>query len=242
MFPSCAANQQSLFKRLLHRRRLWSGRASRLAERHLGDEGPGGRDVEGGLCLVVDEGVVVLQVGAEAGVAESGPEDELVDGRRVLGPLAELVLDEGELVLERARVLRVLEEEHRAVRVAEAGQAGLGARFELFGRRDGLDHFGHQVPELVVFVLEQEDEAGRVGAECGGGFFEGGLEDLLDLLVGDGGLGGEGVVGATFFDELEELELVGLACHCDEYLRIGLIGWLVRLVERSMQYERDERW
>lgn len=45
------------------------------------------------LCgdLLVDDGVVVLEVGAEAFGLESGPEDELVHGVGLLCPVAELV-------------------------------------------------------------------------------------------------------------------------------------------------------
>lgn len=53
---------------------LVRGTASGLAKDQLGLEAPGGRDVPGGGDLVVDQGVVVLQVGAETFLFQSSPD------------------------------------------------------------------------------------------------------------------------------------------------------------------------
>ena len=187
-------DKQALLERLLHRDGLGIGRLARDAKRHLRDQIPRLGDVPGGLDFGVDERVVVLQVGAEPFVGQSGPDDVLVDGARVLGPDGEVVLGEGELVLQLARVFGVFEEQDGAVGVAEAVEALLGVAFEVLGRGDGLDDFGDDVPELVVVVFEEEDEAGRVGAEGRGSLLEGCFEDLFDLGVWDAGFGGQGVV------------------------------------------------
>ena len=122
----------------------------------------------------------------------------------MLGPDGEVILGEGVLVLELPRVLRVLEVEDGAVGVAEAVEALLRVAVELFGRGHRLDDLGDGVPELVVFVLEQEDYAGCVGAKGRGGFLEGCLEDLFDAGVWDGGFGSEGVICSAGLDGLDE--------------------------------------
>lgn len=108
----------------------------------------------------------MLQASAEPFVGESGPDDELVDGRRVLFPHGEVVLGKGELLLELACVLWILEEQDGAVGVAEAFETRLGVGVELLWRGDGFDDFSDGVPVLEVLVLEEEDKAGGIGAKC----------------------------------------------------------------------------
>ena len=196
------------------RRRAWH------TERHLRHQGPRRGDVPLSFHLLVDQRVVVLQVSAHPFVRERGPDDELVDRGRVLGPDGEVILGEGELVLQLARVLRVLEVEDGAVGFAEAVEAWFGVLVELLRRGDGLDDLGDEVPELQVLVFEEEDEASRVGPEGGGGLFEGGLEEFFDARVWEGGFGGESVVCSAGGHGLEEGGGVfGLRRHC------SLGGW-----------------
>jgi hypothetical protein len=64
------------------------------------------------LRLLIDDGIVVLQVAPEALGFEAGPERELVHGRGVLGPLGELVSISWILLLEGMDRIRVFEEEN----------------------------------------------------------------------------------------------------------------------------------
>ena len=212
---SSPVHKQPLLHRLLHLNRFRIGRRSWHAKRHLGHEVPHLGHAPRGLDLLVDERVVVLQAGAEPLGGEGGPDDVLVDGGGVLGPDGEVVLGEGVLVLQLARVLRVLEVEDGAVGVAEAVEALLRVAVELFGWGHGPDDFDDGVPELVVLVLEEEDDAGGVGAERGRGFIKGCLEDLLDAGVWDGGFGCKGVVCSAGLDGLNEGSgAFGLGRHC----------------------------
>lgn len=136
------------------------------AKRHLCHQVPVRRYVPCGLNLLINQRIVVLQASAEPFIGESGPDDELVDCRRVLCPHGEVVLGKGELLLELACVLGVLEEQDSAVGVAEAFEARLGMGVELLWRGDGFDDFSDRVPVLGVFVLKEEDKAGGIGAKC----------------------------------------------------------------------------
>ena len=76
----------------------------------------------------------------------------------------------------------------------------------LVGRDHSLEGIFGNVPQLVVLALDQQDGAGALAVERGGGVEDGLADDLLDLLVGDGGLLLEGVVGAA---ALNGSEIVG---------------------------------
>lgn len=91
--------------------RLLASLARLSAKHQLGPELPRGRDLPLGLHLGVDNGIVVLEVGAEAFGLEGHPERELVHRRGVLGPGGEVVCVDGELLLEGVDGLGVLEEE-----------------------------------------------------------------------------------------------------------------------------------
>lgn len=90
---------------------LGTSLASAAAEDELGAQGPLLGHLPLGLDLLVDDGVVVLQVGAEALGLETGPQRELVHGRRVLGPDGEVLGVQGELALKVLDGVGVLEEE-----------------------------------------------------------------------------------------------------------------------------------
>lgn len=102
-------NEDALLERLLV---LGAGvGVGAAAEDELGAQLPLLGDVPLVLDLAVDDGVVVLQVGAEALGLEAGPQGELVHGGRVLGPDGEVVGVDGELALEVLDGGGVLEEE-----------------------------------------------------------------------------------------------------------------------------------
>lgn len=66
------------------------------------------------------------------------------------------------------------------------------------------------VPELVVLGVEEEDGAGGLRVEGGGGVLDDLGDDFADARVGDGGFLLEGVDGAAGRDGSE----VGCCGHC----------------------------
>ena len=90
--------------------RLASLAVNSAAEDKLGPERPLLGDVPLVLDALVDDGVVVLEVGTEALGLEGHPQGVLVHGRRVLGPGGEVVGVEGKLLLESVDGLGVFEE------------------------------------------------------------------------------------------------------------------------------------
>lgn len=71
-------------------------------------------------------------------------------------------------------------------------------------RHDGLEGLGDQVPELVVLVTEKDDDAVGLAVEGRGDVLDGLVDDLLNLVLADGEVLAEGVVGAALLDELDE--------------------------------------
>lgn len=145
-----AVDEQPLLERL---EGLVAGLAGAAAEDELGLEAPLLGDVPVRLDLLVDDGVVVLQVGAEALGLERDPQGVLVHGARVLAPLGELVGVEREAVLEVVDGVGVFEEEDSAVAGAEALELVLGGG-PVLGWHDGLESLGDHVPEALVLLLQ----------------------------------------------------------------------------------------
>jgi hypothetical protein len=85
---------------------------STAAEDKLSSQLPVERDVPLLSSLLVDDGVVMLQVGTEALSLERDPQCVLVHGVGVLGPVAEVVSIERERLAEVLDGLRVLVEEN----------------------------------------------------------------------------------------------------------------------------------
>lgn len=97
---------------LLNRLKLLLARlASTATKNQLGAQLPLKRDLPVLLRLAIDDRVVVLQGGAEAGGLERGPQGELMHGGGVLAPDGEVGGVEGEGLLQGLDGLRVLEEE-----------------------------------------------------------------------------------------------------------------------------------
>ena len=164
---------------------LLAGLAGPAAEDELGVEGPALGQAPLGADLVVDEGVVVLQAGAEALELEGGPGDELLHAEALGGEVGELGGVGGKPLLHLAGALLVVEEEDGAGAGAEPPDAGRR------GLPPGVGHDGAQggeddVPEAVV--LGAEEDEGPVGLDVEGGRgVEGGLaDDVPDPVGGDG--------------------------------------------------------
>lgn len=96
---------------------------------------------------------------------------------------------------------------HGAVRVGEHLHAVTRVLPLVFGHM-GLEDGGDDVPELVVLVPEQDDEASGLGVEGAGDVLDGDAQDLLDLLVVDGAVLVQLVDGATVLDRVPEGGLV----------------------------------
>ena len=220
--------------------------------------------------LLVDDGVVVLQVGAEALGLERNPQRVLVHGVGVLAPVAEVVGVQGEGL---AQVLdwlgRFVEEDlsahvslavcglqrgirehdmvrdvvglascvpvvglvlcslvgpsvdcivapphprdgkgaavtYRSVGGPEAVDLLLGAVERALGS-ERLEDLDNVVPELLVVLVEQDNDASRLRVEGRGDVEEGLLGELLDLRVRDGRLLVELVVCAALLDGLKDV-------------------------------------
>lgn len=91
---------------------LLAGLACTSSKDELGTELPLLGDLPLLLSTLVDNGVVVLEVGAEALSLKRNPGGVLVHGRCVLGPVAEVVCVEREGLAEVLDGLGVLEEEN----------------------------------------------------------------------------------------------------------------------------------
>ncbi len=141
-------------------------------------------------------------------------------------PGGEAVLVGGVLFLEALDALLVLEEKDGAVPSGEAAIDLALGRGELVCGHDGLEHVQRDLPQLLVLVSEEENRlqfmshvsmnerengraqkeayAGGLDVEGGGRMLHGGRDDLLNLRVRDGRLGGDCVDGAAGLDGLEE--------------------------------------
>lgn len=116
-------------------------------------------------------------------------------GRGVLRPVREAVCVERNVLLVLANNLGVLVEENGAVSRLEAVDALFRGGEVVTG--DGLQDLLGELPELVVLILEQDDNASGLRVEGGGNVQDGGLDDLLNLRVRDRRGLGELVDGAA---------------------------------------------
>ncbi len=74
---------------------------------------------------------------------------------------------------------------------------------------DGLQNLLCDLPESNVLLLDQQNDPGGLAVKGRRNMKNDLLDDLLDLLIGDGGFVLEGVDAATALDNVEEL----LGCH-----------------------------
>ena len=93
---------------------------------------------------------------------------------------------------------------------AEAGDAGASV-LPLGLGDDGLQDIADNVPELVVLVLEEENEAGGLRVERGRNVLDELGDDFLNAGVGDGRVLVQSVDAAAVGDGLEE---AGGGSHC----------------------------
>jgi hypothetical protein len=100
---------------------------------------------------------------------------------------------------------------YRSVSRAETRNTASGGLPLVLGD-NGFEGIADNVPELVVLVFEQEDEAGGLGVEGGGDVFDELGDDFLDAVVGDWGGFGEGVDAAAVGDGVEEVHVGGHWC------------------------------
>lgn len=92
---------------------------------------------------------------------------------------------------------------YSSVTGAEASDAVAG-RLPLVLGHDGFEDIAHDVPELVVLVLQEEDQACGLGVEGGGDVLDEVGDDLLDAGVGDRGVLVEGVDAAAVSGGVEK--------------------------------------
>lgn len=91
-----------------------------------------------------------------------------------------------------------------SVRGLEAVELGLRARLELILGDHGLEHLGGNVPELLVVLVQEDDDARRLRVERRGRVEDDLVDNLNNLLVRLGSLLVELVDGAALLDGIEE--------------------------------------
>lgn len=197
---------------------LGASLAGTAAEDELGRQLPVGGDFPLGGDALVDEGVVMLEVGAEALGLEGGPGGELQDGGAVLGPGREAVLVEGELLLHGADDGGVDEEEDGAGAGLEACIAP-GRGIPALGGYDGLQDVRGDVPQLVALGAVEHQHAVRLRVEGRGDLDQVLLHDRRDLVRGDGQLLVQLVEGPTGLEGLEKRG--GVGSHGDGFAGRG---------------------
>lgn len=69
-----------------------------------------------------------------------------------------------------------------------------------------------ELPELVVLFFDEEDDSGWLRVEGRRDMEHDLLDNVLDLLIGDGRFLLESIDGTAGLDKVEEL--LGLGCHC----------------------------
>ena len=109
---------------------------------------------------------------------------------------------------------------------AERLELGLGVVLEHLlgdgaGGNETLHGLDGDVPDLLVLLLQQENNTGGLGVERARDVEDGGLNNGLDSIVGDGALSLETIVGTAGLNQLEEsvgggvLEFDLSGAHCD---------------------------
>lgn len=164
--------------------------------------------------LLVDEGVVVLQIGAEALELKGGPGQDLLHAEALGGPAGELVGVGSELSLHAVDDVLVVEEEDGAGAGLEAGHAAGGGLPGVL-RDDGLEDVRGHVPQLVVLSAEEHEHAVGLGVERGGGVQGELVDDVGDARCGHRQLLVERVVGAAALGQLDKGVGGELGGHCE---------------------------
>lgn len=169
----------------------------------------------------VDDGAIMLEVGAKAFGRESSPNGVLrhsvglsgPDGefRGVGGKLLGEAIDNGAVGKEEdlkggLAVSQYMEDRaatHGSIRSLEHAQLGLSRR-KVCRRNNTLEDLLRDIPQLLMIIVQEQDISRSLGVE-GRGNVENSLgDDLLDLCVGDGRLLLEDVVRATDLHGFDE--------------------------------------
>ena len=102
------------------------------------------------------------------------------------------------MVGERRRRIKRGEGAYGAVSTSESCHAAL-CLLELIVREGDAVDFDDGVPELLVLLFQDQDDARGPGVKGAGDVLDGVVDKFCDAGVGDGGSGGEFVEGATLF-------------------------------------------
>lgn len=177
--------------------------------------------------LIIDESIVMLQIGTQTLSLEGEPEQVLVHGIGVLAPLGVLVgirrgmgYFGGDIrsrlsVFEEHDLFRFSQRQRsqtvggrRGTNSAMSATERINAAFGHLGLLLALDvlrDFGpHDVPEFLVVGAEEDDLAGGLGVECRGDVAGSVVDDVQQLAVRDWGGFGELVDGAAGGGRVED--------------------------------------
>jgi len=189
---------------------LWMSRVARLAngdaEGNNGSALPAFRDIEGllnGSGNGRREGEVVLEVCTETFGLEGSPNDILQHCRGIFRPGGERMSHGGHLLLHVLDNSLILENGYGSIACLEAGEAATLTLTLVFGQ-SSKEMLLDGVPDLVMLLSKEDDGATGLYVEAGRGVLDGVRDDLYDLVIADGRLWLEAIVGASRFDELEE--------------------------------------
>lgn len=81
----------------------------------------------------------------------------------------------------------------------------LGSSLKLIRWHNTLQNLLGDIPKLLMFSLEQQNDSGALRIERGRNVQNWLLDNLLDLAIGDGGFVAESVDGTTGLEEIDEL-------------------------------------
>jgi hypothetical protein len=182
------------------------------------------------LCLLVNDRVVVLEVASAAFSLKSSPEVVLGHGGRLSSPTREMVSIQSKLGLKLSDRLGINKEQNLICQQRSASVSSvvcfsvtystmtsletikfLLSLGELLFRHLRLQHFLDKLPELLVFVIEQNNKTGGCRIETVRDVKNVVSSQLLNASVGNGDFVGQLVDGSAVFAGAEE---VHGRCHC----------------------------
>lgn len=126
---------------------------------------PISRDAPSLLDLIVNQGVVMLQVSAEAIRLERRPDQVLVHAVGLGRPVGEAVGVRSNVLLVLGDIVLIDKEQDGSSTGLEARQAVRGG-FPLVVGNNLLERGRGNVPETLVLRVEQDNSAGRLRVEC----------------------------------------------------------------------------
>lgn len=124
-------------------------------------------------------------------------------------------LDHGILLAHGIQSRLVLEPHHGAVAALPPGNSAVHICTRAFVQGDLGHVLAHNIPELLMVILEEDDGTSGLDIVCGRTPSYGELDNFLDSGIGDGGFFGEGVDGPTGLGKVEKsLYLAHFGCVC----------------------------